>query len=268
MNSEVFLNALWSTFSLSSVVWLCLLGSLGGLVLGLVGTAWAHRRGWMRRRDRWHHMGLKLQFLVVPACTLTLGLLAGLVLGMQREADRQIDRAQPQLHALSSAYVADFTRYVATVKELPGSPQTSEELVAALVNGYLAQTLATTGAAQDAGWAQRLGGRLLRSFQAQVIGYVAKDMVARNIVKKTGLSKGVAGELMRLPFSDFLKPDFLASLLKKQVASLARGWLLSLAILALALIGLLGLEVLVSRWAGWHRPRETPSATGFVARAP
>lgn len=256
-NTNRFIEALWASFHLSTVLWIGAAGALAGLLLGLTGTAWVHRKGWMMRRVRWHHLVLKLQFMAVPCAGLLLGLAAGLIGGMQHEANRQIDRARPKLQALSSVYVADFTRFVATWKDSRGiAPRTPEELVDALVTDYLAQqALRFASSEAPEGWWQRQGLKLLERFRAEVIGKVAQEMVVKGLVTHTGMRKGVAVELMRMPFDELLVADFLVNILKKQVAAVARGWWLGLLFTTAGMAGLMALEVLVSRHQGWHVPR-------------
>lgn len=254
-----FIEALWASFHLSTVLALGAAGALGGLLLGAVGTSWVHHQGWMDRRARWHHVALKLQFLVVPCAGLVLGLMAGLIGGLQHEANRQIDRAQPRLQAMTSVFVADFARFVATWKDTPDAPRTPEELVNTLVRDYFAARPMPLAANQDAGWLQRMGLTLVTNLRAEVIAIVAQEVVVRGLVSQTGVNKSVATDLMRMRFDQFLKADFLAALLKQQVAAMVHGWWLALGIAAGMMAGLMGLEAWIARRMGWHAAKGLPA---------
>jgi hypothetical protein len=108
-DAQYWLNEFWSGLSVLDLLGGSVLGTLLGLVLGILGWRWLHRRGWLQRRKRWHHWLLASYVVLLPLATAFFGLQLGFTAGAHRALFKQLDHFQPHLQTLVEGWSEGFT---------------------------------------------------------------------------------------------------------------------------------------------------------------
>ena len=251
------LTGLWQSISVSALLGYGVLGGLLGMVLGIAAVVSLHRGGWLRRRRRLHHLTMKAYFVLLPAAAAAIGVQAGVLYSVQRQAYVQIDAHRPEVQQLATAYLAEFQTYLATVNlpALQAKESSLQGLVGALVQDYLATHPLPGLTATDSSALQRAGLRLFERFRATLLVDALSNTLTKKASDLSGLDKTLFDQALKTPFSQLFDADFLLGLVKKQVAGAMRGFYIAVGLQFLLLLALVLAEVVISRRLRLHGPQ-------------
>jgi hypothetical protein len=250
---------LWQSFSFGDLIWYVLPGVMIGVVVGFIVASMLQARGLLKRDNRWHHLLLKCHFLLLPLCGGGLGLQAAVIYGSQQQLNAQVDSLKPQVEAVSAMLLNDFEEFLTAldVAALPPHEQSVDGLLRVAVNHYLqTHTLFTQQEVESMSFTEKLGVKMLERFRTELLARKLTDVLSQKIsvmlsekaAGYTGLDKDVVALALRTPLRELIKTDSLLGLAKKQVASIAQGFYITVAIQLLLLIGIIWGEIALSRY--------------------
>ncbi len=247
---------IWDALSITALLLSSSAGVLLGLLLGLALALLLQRRGWLGRRNRWHHGLLKLYFLALPGVGALLGLEAGLLWGVQQQLNRQVDAFEPQLQQLAQGYRDDFQAYL---RQQPGGldlqQHGADDWLAQQVRQYLqAQPLAAAGG--EATLLQQAAAGFTQGLRESLLLEMAGTRLLRTAASQGGLDRSSGRALAEASFAELLSADFVQTLVKRQLGRLLHGFYLGLVLQGLGLVLLIGLEIGLSWRLGQLRPRQ------------
>lgn len=256
--------ALWESVSFGSLAWTALLGTLSGGILGGVSAWQLQRRGWLGRRNRWHHLLLKLYVVLLPAAGMWLGLQGGLMYGLAQQVHAQIDRSAPLVQAAADAYVQDFQTYLARVDiDAMKAQETSVQgLIGAMVRDYLVRhpllpALSPDG--EEASLWQQAGAALMDPFRESLISRMLTQTVVDQVADISQLDKKMLTQLTRVKLGQLLQADTLLGLVKQQIDAFMFGLYVGVGLQLGLLLALVVVELGLSRfWGQLRGPQRAP----------
>jgi hypothetical protein len=266
--AQILLKGLWEPFSFLSLFGYASLGILLGGIAGLLLVLRLQRRGWLGRRQRWHHWLLKLYFLLLPLGGAFLGVQAGLLYGGQQQVNKHLDSYAPLLQVVADEVWQGFSGYLqaqdqqALLAELQAS--SVQQLLNHLAAQYMReQLLARSAELAGASWAEGIVLSLFDRLQVEMLGELVRDTAVEQANKYTGVDRQVMLQVLDARVEQLFRADFLVDLLKRQIGQVLKPFYLTLLMLAGLLLALMGLELGLSRWLRqWHHQR--PSAQAQV----
>lgn len=265
--SNALLQQFWDSFSGWSLLLDGLLGTLLGLVCGILLAVLLQRSGWLGRRNPWHHWLLKLYFLLLPGVGLAIGVQAGIIYGVQQEAYRQVDGFKPQLQAQVDVYLEEFQTYV-EAQELGAIDMREDSLRALLerlVRDYLRENPLPGFSEADDSFMQKATYRVLDGLRESALTSMVSDQLVKKMASYSRLDEDTLEQVIHARFNELFSADFVLGLAKKQIAMLMQSLYMGLLFQLLILLGLIGLEIGVSRWFGQLRPAALPAEPVPVA---
>ena len=254
-SGKALLNQFWETFSAWGLFLNGLGGALLGLLLGVVLALLLQRSGWLGRRNRWHHWLLKLYFLALPGLGIALGVQAGVLYAVQKEAYRQIDAFKPQLQAEADRYLDDFQTYVHAQQlgAVDLREDSLRELLARMVRDYLRENPLLGFEGREDSVLEMAGFKLMEGLRESVLISLASDQLVKKAAGYSRLDEKTLEKIIQTRFSELFSADFVLGLAKKQVAALMQGFYLGVLMQLLIALLLIGLEIGLSRWFGQLR---------------
>ncbi|WP_445937703.1 hypothetical protein, partial [Pseudomonas sp.] len=244
------------------------LGLLLGAVAGLLLTLQLQRRGWLARRNRWHHWLLKLYFLLLPVSGAFLGVQAGLLYGGQQQVHRHLDSYAPLVQDVADGVWQDFSTYLQAQDQQVMARELQSTSVQAVLNHmaaqYLqAQLLARAPQLEEASLSERIGLQLFDYLQASLLSAVVRDTAVEQANKYIGVDRQVVFDVLDARVEQLFQADFLLGLLKRQLAQVLKPFYLTLLALLGLLLAMIGAELWLSR-----RLRQWPQGFVEVQAAP
>ncbi|MFL4518371.1 hypothetical protein [Stenotrophomonas pavanii] len=260
-DAQYWLNEFWSGLSVLDLLGGSVLGTLLGLVLGILGWRWLHRRGWLQRRKRWHHWLLASYVVLLPLATAFFGLQLGLTAGAHRALFKQLDHFQPHLQTLVEGWSEGFTDSL-------DDPRMREALRSQGTVGDVADTIASAYLSEHPlPGLDRLGNGPLACGTGWVIGKVRegllRGMVEDTLVDKAGtlgLEPKVVREALTMHVDELLHTHGVLRLVKAQINGMMPGVYLGLLLPLLVVALLVALEIWAAQRFGWVWQMVVPAA--------
>ncbi|WP_414496212.1 hypothetical protein [Stenotrophomonas maltophilia] len=253
-DAQYWLNEFWTGLSVLDLVGGSVLGTLFGLVLGVLGWHWLHRRGWLQRRRRWHHWLLASYVVLLPLATAFFGLQLGFTAGAHRALFKQLDHFQPHLQTLVAGWGEGFTASLEDerMREVLHSQGTVGDIADSLATIYLSE--------HPLPGVDRLGDGPLARGVGWVIGKVRegllRGMVEDTLVDKAGtlgLEPKVVREALTMHVDELLHTRGVLRLVKAQINGMMPGVYFGLLLPLLAIALLVALEIRAAHRFGWTR---------------
>ncbi|WP_329922663.1 hypothetical protein [Stenotrophomonas geniculata] len=259
-DAQYWLNEFWSGLSVLDLVGGSVLGTLFGLVLGILGWRWLHRRGWLQRRKRWHHWLLASYVVLLPLATAFFGLQLGFTAGAHRALFKQLDHFQPHLQTLVEGWSEGFTDSLddPRMREALHSQGTVGDVADSIASAYLSE--------HPLPGLDRLGDGPLARGAGWVIGKVREGLL-RGMVEDTlvdragtlGLEPKVVREALTMHVDELLHTRGVLRLVKAQINGMMPGVYFGLLLPLLIIALLVALEIWAAQRFGWTR-QVAPSA--------
>ncbi|WP_282256577.1 hypothetical protein [Stenotrophomonas sp. PS02299] len=253
-DAQYWLNEFWSGLSVLDLVGGSVLGTLLGLVLGILAWRGLHRRGWLQRRKRWHHWLLASYVVLLPLATAFFGLQLGFTAGAHRALFKQLDHFQPHLQTLVEGWSEGFTDSL-------DDPRIREALRSQGTVGDVADTIASAYLSEHPlPGLDRLGNGPLSRGTGWVIGKVRegllRGMVEDTLVDKAGtigLEPKVVREALTMHVDELLHTRGVLRLVKAQINGMMPGVYFGLLLPLLVIALLVALEIWAAQRFGWMR---------------
>lgn len=255
--ARLLLTALWEPFSFFSLFLYTGLALMLGAVAGLLLALKLQRLGWLARNNRWHHLLLKLYFLLLPLAGGLLGFQGGLLYGSQQQINRHLDSYAPLVQELADDIWSDFQAYV-EAQEAQGSLAVREVSVQTLLNQLALEyvrneRLLEAAERTEASMAERIAFDLLDRLRASLLGKAIGEMAVEKTARYSGLNEKVLNQVLDARIEQLFRAEFLLGLLKQQIGHVFKPLYIALLIQLALLLALIAAEWGVSRWL-----RQTP----------
>jgi hypothetical protein len=258
----------WTGLSLLDLIGGTVLGTVIGLLLGIATWLAMRRRGWLARRNRWHHWTLATYVVVLPLLFGFTGLQLGFTAGAQRALYKQIDHFQPHLQTLVASWLVDFEESLddPALATLMRSDATVHQVTRQLVDDYLADhPLPGAGYLQGEGRIQRWTRSGVGHVRSALMSQWVEDSLSSEAAGYSGVDKKVFREALGMRMNELLHTQGAIRLLKAQLTSLMPGIYLGLLLPWLIVMALVLLEIGLAQRYGWRRAPVAP--TGANPRA-
>lgn len=267
-NIKTFASGFWDNLDLIMIALTTTGMTLLGLVAGVFVVVLMQRRGWLARKNAWHHWLLKLYWLALPCLGGFLGFQYGILSTLEQQVHSEIKRQRPVVEDIALGFTAEYHAYISQQGprlELEKYRSYSvEQVLVELVDAYLAEVpLAYLQATDTAGPMQRLAQRGWESLRRTVLReYMVRQIVNKVIIpagtKYTRLDERTLRDLTQLRFDTLMDADGIIAFVNQQVSRFMRQFYLMVLLQALALLVLIAAEVGISSWLGQRRRREEP----------
>lgn len=265
MDQQAIMELLQRVAGDFSILRLILAGFLGLLLGGLVGVLLSvllARAGWLARRQRWHHLLLKLYFLLLPGCGALIGMQAGVYFNAERQVVERIEDARADVQLAADKVRLSFDRYLAEAGLPDGvnSQQSVQGILDLMVEDYLKRNPISLPELEGEGLLERVAVKGFEMFRSSVLRRALTDAAIEKAVETTAgytgvVSEQVARELISTRLAEIFSADFVLKVAKRQVSSQMVGFHLTVALQVLLLLGLVLGECLLARWLGWMPQR-------------
>lgn len=268
-DAQYWMMEFWTGLSLLDLVGGTVLGAFVGLLLGIATWLAMHRRGWLARRNRWHHWTLATYVVLLPLLFCATGLQLGFTAGAQRALYKQIDHFQPHLQTLVAGWMVDIERSLddPALATLMRSDATVHQLTRQVVDDYLADhPLPGAGYLQGEGTLQRWTRRGVDHVRSALMSQWVEDSLSREAAGVSGVDKKVFREALGMRMNELLHTQGAIRLLKAQLTSMMPGIYLGLVLPLLIAMTLVLLEIGLARRYGWRRPSVAPTGTNPPAQ--
>lgn len=251
-HAHILLIRLWEPFN---TFLLFLYSSAGVFVFALLGLILAivlQRRGWLARRNRWHHGLLKLYFLLLPFAGGVLGFQAGSLYGTQQQIYRHLDSYAPLVQEMADSVHLSFQAYLAEQDQAGLEEalrhQTVQQVLGRVALDYLREMRQTEAVqAEEASLLERISLSLYDRVRASLIGQLVGDRLVGQAAVYTSLDKKVLSQTLDARVEQLFEADFLLGLLRQQIQWLFKPLYTALLIQLGLLVALVAAEVWVSR---------------------
>ncbi|MDH1262467.1 hypothetical protein [Pseudomonas sp. GD03944] len=258
-HAQILLLRLWEPFN---TFMLFLYASAGTVIFTLIGLILAillQRRGWLARRNRWHHGVLKLYFLLLPMAGGLLGFQAGSLYGTQQQIYRHMNSYAPLVQEMADSVRVSFDAYLAEqdqtalLDEL--QHKTVQQVLGQVALDYLREMRQDEAQQlEEASLFERVSLNLYDRLRASLIGQLVGERVVGEVAYYTSLDKQVLGQALDARVEQLFHADFLLDLLRKQVQWIFKPLYIALFVQVGLLLAFIAAEVLVSRRLRWTRP--------------
>lgn len=262
-DAQYWMMEFWTGLSLFDLIGGTVLGTLIGLLLGIGTWLAMRRRGWLARRNRWHHGALATYVVILPLLFGFTGLQLGFAAGAQRALYKQIDHFQPHLQTLVAGWLVDFEHSLddPALATLMRSDATVHEVTRQVVDDYLADhPLPGAGYLQGEGTIQRWARRGVGHVRSALMSQWVEDSLSSEAAGYSGVDKKVFREALGMRMNELLHTQGAIRLLKAQLTSLMPGIYLGLLLPLLIVMALVLLEIGLARRYGWRRATVAPTA--------
>lgn len=258
--AQFWMKEFWTGLSLLDLVGGSILGTLAGLLAGIACWYALRRRGWLARRNRWHHAGIATYALVLPLLFAFTGLQLGFAAGAQRALYKQIDHFQPHLQTLVAGWMVDVEDSLddPALATLLRSDASVHEVTTQVVDTYLAEhPLPGATYLQGQGAFTRWTRKGIEHVRSALMSQWVEDSLSKEVAGYSGVDKQVFRQALGMRMNELLHTKGAIRLLKAQLTSMMPGIYLGLLLPLLIVMALVLLEIALARHYGWQRP---PSA--------
>lgn len=256
----------WTGLSVFDLVAGTLLGTVVGLALGIAWWRVMHRRGWLARRRRWHHLLVGSQVVLLPLAVAFFGLQVGFTAGAHRALFKQLDHFQPYLQTLVGGWGEGLGEALEDerLRRALRSEGTVGDVADAVVAAYLSEHPLPGVERLGDGPVGRAAGWVIGKVRAGVMRGVVEDTLVEQ-ADRVGLESGVVREALGMHVAELLHTRGALRLVKAQINGMMPGVYVGL-LLPLALIALLvALEIVAAhrfRWLPARVPAPAPAGAG------
>ncbi|MEG2806167.1 hypothetical protein [Stenotrophomonas sp.] len=250
----------WTGLSLRDLIGGSVLGTVIGLLLGIGVWLAMRRRGWLARRNRWHHAAIATHVVMLPLLFCFTGLQLGFTAGAQRALYKQIDHFQPHLQTLVASWMVDFERSLddPALATLMRSDATVHQVTRQVVDEYLAaHPLPGADYLQGEGTIKRWTRAGVGHVRSALMSQWVEDSLSKEAAGYSGVDKRVFREALGMRMNELLHTQGAIRLLKAQLTSMMPGLYLGLLLPLLLIMAGVLLEIGLATRYGWRRMAAT-----------
>lgn len=251
-HAQLLLIRLWEPFNVFLLFLYSSAATVFAGLLGLILAIWLQRRGWLGRRNSWHHYLLKLYFLLLPLAGGFLGFQAGSLYGSQQQIYRHMDSYAPLVQEAADSVRQGLQAYLAeqdlAALEEELKHETVQQALGRLALDYLREEReADAEQLAEASWAERISLTLFDRLRASIVGQMVGERLVEQAAHYTHLDKQVLSQALDARFEQLFDADFLLGLFRQQIGRIFKPFYTALLVQLGGVMALLVAELLLAR---------------------